>query len=221
MPRANLPKKFLFGIILLIGLAAGLPLVLSQSQVQQILTGKAWYTSQSSSAVCSPTSTNALITVSFTNQESNPSLGMLVKVVDTQTGKSVDLGTINSGATKTGQIDTGRTSLNSGYVTFNLAWSNGYSGTDSRTAGYSQVVNCAPPTPTPTPSPIIPTPTTKPAPTSTPIPTPTPTTKPTPTPSPVPSASPTPTTCPTPGTVKNIKIQCPYCTPSPIIFKTQ
>jgi hypothetical protein len=198
MPNGNPSKGFLFGLIILIGLVVGIPLILSQSQVRQILSGNAWYTSQSASAACAPTSDNVLIKVTFTNQES--SRGMLVKAVDNQTGKSVDLGTIAAGKSKTDSIDTLRTSLNSGYVTFKLAWSSSSSGTDtdSRDASYSKVSQCTQPSPTPTP--IKPTPT---------IP------YGTPTPTPRTSVTPTPTTCPTPGTVENIKIQCPYCTPSP------
>lgn len=202
MPKINMPKGFLFGIILFIGLAAGIPLILSQSQVRQVLTGQAWYLSQSATAGCVSTSTNIFIKVSLTNEEA--SKNMIVKATDNQSGKSIDLGTVTAGKTKTGLIDTGLKTLNSGQVTFNFAWTDNPSDKDTSTAGYSKVSRCTGPTPTtaittPTPTPK----TTTPTPT---VLTPTPTTA---------TSSATPTTCPTPETVKNIKIQCPYCTPSP------
>ncbi len=117
---------------------------------------------------------------------------MNVTATDQQTGKSVDMGSIQGGDTKTDAIDTEETTLNAGSVTFNLSWTNGQSGTDTRTASYNAVSKCTPtPTPTLTPKPT---------------PTPTPTTPP---------GSPTPTICPTLAPVKNVHIICPNCQLSP------
>lgn len=227
-PNPKFSAKFIIGILILVLLIGGIPLTLSQTQVQQILSGRAWSTSQSANAACTISGTVA-INVKFSNTESNRS--MIVNVYDSQSGKSVSLGTVYASQTKTGVINTGRTSLNSGSVTFKLAWADSPNVTDSRTASYNSVSTCIAPTPTPTrrPSPT-PTriPTRAPTPTPTGIPTPTPTRRPTPTPTrvltptptrrPTPTPTgvyPTPTKCPTPGTVKNIQIKCPYCTPSP------
>ena len=220
MPKPNLSKKFIFGFLLLAILLGGIPLVLSQSQIQQILSGKAWNTTQSASADCGPSGT-AIINVRFTNQE--PSQSMIVTAVDNQSGKSVNLGTIQAQKTQVGNIDTLKKSLNSSVVTFNMAWANNPSSTDQNTAGYSAVSTCTAPTPTITPKPTptntpTPMPSNKPTPTMTPKPTPTNTPTPTPTKIPTPTnpqATISPTVCPSPGTVKNVHIQCPYCTPSP------
>lgn len=163
------------------------------------LIASAWSTSQSAEAVCTRSGT-ADIDVKFTNTESDQSNAMNVVAKDDQTGNSINLGTVESKQTKTGEITTNRTSLGNGMVTFSLTWAH-KSGSDSRTASYSGV-NCQPPTPTPTPRPTS-TPTPTPRPTNTPTPrptnTPTPTPKPsaTPTPTNAPTATPTPTTMPT------------------------
>jgi len=166
-----------------------IPLTLIEVQSQQNLKQNAesilWYTSQSASTACATDGSGADITASFTNTEPrSTSTDMNVTVKDQQTGKSVNMGSIRGGATKTSTIKTGRTRLNAGSVTFNLSWTDGHSGIDSRTASYKAVNSC---TPSPTP---------------TPIPSPTPTTPP---------GQPTPTICPTLSPVKNVHIVCPNC----------
>ncbi len=186
-------------VLAVVLLAGGGILTLNQIQQQQQQRSNAdtvqWYTSQSATSVCGPDAT-AVITATFTNTETSSSMGMNVVVKDNQTGKSVNMGTVAAKQTKSASIDTGKSSLNSGQVTFNLTWSSGQSGSDSRTAPYPAVSKCVAPTNTPTPTPKN-------------TPTPTPTPKPNSTP------TPTPTACPTPGTVKNIQIKCPYCSPTP------
>jgi hypothetical protein len=181
-------------VLVLLLLVGGGVLTLSQLQKQQNNQSKAdtvqWYVAQSASAVCNSTG-KAVINVTFTNQETSTSKNINVIATDNQTGTSINMGTVVAKATKTGQIVTSRTSLNSGSVSFKMTWSNGTSGSDSRSASYSSVKTCPQPTPTPTPKP-----------TATPTPT-------------FPPGTPTPTTCPTPGTVKNVKIICPYCSPTP------
>ncbi len=140
----------------------------------------AWSTDQSAQALCLANSTGA-IRFSFTNKETNNS-PMNVSVKDSQTGATFNLGTINDQQTKTGEIDTGKSNLSNGTITFYLTWTN-KSGSDSRTANYS-AITCVAPTATPTPRPSA-----TPTPTSTPMPSATPT----PTETPVPSATPTPT----------------------------
>ncbi len=146
----------------------------------------AWTTSQSAQAACS-SDNHATIAVSFTNTESNTSLGMNVIATDSQTGTINNMGTVAAQQTKTAIMTTNQNSLNNGTVTFHLTWSSGASGTDQRTASYSSV-SCQAPTPTPTTAPT-------PSPTVAPTATPTPTTMPTPTPTPTvaPIATPTPT----------------------------
>ncbi len=153
----------------------------------------AWGTSQSVNATC--IDSGAAIHVSFTNTESSKSQTMHVVAEDTQTGKSVDLGTIEAQETKVADIKTGQTSINSGAVTFHLEWANGQSGSDTRSAGYS-AVTCEMPTQTPAPSQT-------PAPTPTCVVTPTPTETPTPTITPTETLTVTPTVTitPTPITV--------------------
>lgn len=170
-----------------------IPLTIIQSQTQQNLQQEAsedeiqWMTSQSASTTCPADGNGVEITVKFSNTEPDrSSLSMDVIAKDNQTGKSVNMGSIRGGSTKTSIIQTGRSSLNAGSVTFSLKWTDGHSGVDSRTASYKAVGNCQPPTPTPTPEP-----------------------SPTPLPSGVPS--PTPTICPTLGPVKNVTIDCPNC----------
>lgn len=105
-----------------------------------------WIVAISANASC-PTS-SALITYSFTNND--PSFGpMNVIVKDNQTGKSVNLGSVSPGQTKTGQIDTGLTVLNSGTVSFNLS---GKGSSDTKTIPY-KAVQCSVPSPTSIPTP--------------------------------------------------------------------
>jgi hypothetical protein len=146
----------------------------------------AWSTDQSANSLCLANNTGA-IRFSFTNKESNR--GMKVSVKDSQTGATFSLGTVNGEQTKTGEIDTGRSILNNGTITFLLTWVSG-SGSDSRTANYSGI-RCVTPTPTPTNTPV---------PTATPTVTPMPSATPTPTATPMPSATPTvtPTNTPVP-----------------------
>lgn len=218
MPRPRLSKGFIFGILFLTLLVAGIPLTLSQSQVQQILSGNAWSTTQSASAICGSSGV-AIINVRFTNQETTK--GIIVTAVDNQSGKSVKLGTVAAGKTTIGEINTGKTSLSNSLVTFNMAWADAPTQTFKITASYNGVSKCVVPSATPTPKPTntpTPRPSNAPSPTITPTPkvTNTPTPKPTKTPTPTkPQPSVSPTVCLTPGTVKNVHIKCPYCTPSP------
>jgi hypothetical protein len=171
-----------------------IPLTLIEVQSQQSLRQNAetilWAVTQSASTACATDGSGINITVTFTNTETpSSSTTMNVTAKDQQTGKSVNMGSIKGGVTKTSTIATGKTTLNAGTVTFALSWTDGHSGTDSRTANYSAVSKCVQPTPTPTYPP-----------------TPTPT---------VPPGQPTPTICPTLGPVQNVHIDCPNCKVSP------
>jgi hypothetical protein len=187
----------------------GTVLIVMQIQSQQDVRSRAdepsvtWQTSQSAVTSCPAQGSGAIITVSFSNTEPNQSSNaMTVKVKDQQSGESVTLGNVTGGQTKTGKIETGRQTLTAGTVTFTLSWTDGHSGTDSRTASYKAVSNCQPtPTPTLTPKPsATPTPKVSPTPTVTPKPT-----------IPGTTPSPTPTICPTLEPVKNVHIDCPNC----------
>jgi len=187
-------------VLLIIGVVT-----VKQTQIKQIFYGNAdtvtalWDCTDSATTECN-SSGQAVINVSFTNTETDSTQIMIVTATDQQTNKSVNLGTIKPGQTVTGTIETGQTSLKAGEVVFTMVWSYDTSESDTRTADYSAVGPCAAPTPSVTP-------------TSKYTPTPTYNVSPTTVVSPAPSAS--PTVCPTPGTVTNINIQCPYCTPSP------
>lgn len=200
---ASLSNTLIVATFLLVAVI-GTVLIVLQIQNQQDVRSRAteptvtWSTSQSAVTTCPAQGSGAEITVSFSNIEPNrSSTAMTVKVKDQQTGESVDLGSVAGGQTKTGKIETGRQTLNAGTVTFSLTWTDGHSGTDSRTANYKAVSNCQP---TPTPKPNTPTPTKTPTPTVTPKPT-----------IPGTTPSPTPTICPTVGPVQNVRIECPNC----------
>ncbi len=174
-------------IIALIIIPVTLIEVQSQQNYKQNAETIYWYTTQSASTECAANGSGAVISVSFTNTESrSSSTAMNVVVKDQQTGKSINMGTIQGGDTKTDAINTDKTTLNAGSVIFYLTWANVSSGTDSRTANYQAVADCTPPPSQP--------------------PSPSPTTPP---------GSPTPTICPTLGPVKNVHIICPNCQLSP------
>ncbi len=170
-----------------------IPLTIIQSQSQQNTQQQAdevsWDTDQSASTTCPDDGSGVIISATFSNTEpKRTSTDMDVVVKDQQTGKSVDMGMVRGGETKTVEIHTEKSTLKAGSVTFTLKWSDGHSGVDSRTASYKAVSDCIKPTATPTPSPTV-------------------------TPTPVPSGepTPTPTVCPTLGPVKNVTIECPNC----------
>jgi hypothetical protein len=173
-----------------------IPLTLIEVQSQQTSKQHAdtieWYADESASSACATDNSGAIISATFTNSESpSSSTAMNVVATDQQTGKSVNMGSIAGGQTKTSTIATGKDSLNAGTVTFGLTWTDGHSGTDSFTATYKAVYDCiVTPTPTPTPTPTVP------------------------------PGIPTPTICPTLGPVQDIQIVCPNCqltpTPSPV-----
>lgn len=208
MPQQFLNKKTLVIGLFFLAALVGIPVAVIQLQQQQELRQRAeeievtWETNQSASTSCPTSGGGAVINVTFSNTEPNrASLSMDVVVTDQQSGKSTNLGSVAGGQTKTGQIQTGRTTLNAGSVRFNLTWTDGRSGVDSRTASYKAVSNCQPPTPSPTPS-------------KTPTPSPTgvtPTVTLTPTTTPTKTPTPTPTICPTLGPVQNVRIECPNC----------
>lgn len=149
---------------------------------QQIFQPRAWFTSQSASATCGEDG-KVVITANFTNTEpAGDQNAMNVTVKDSQTGGEANIGKVNPGETKTATITTSLSSIQSGSVIFTLTWSDGHSGTDTRTASYPAVAECVQATPTPEPTPIVtpteipvasltPTPELTAAPTETPAPT--------------------------------------------------
>lgn len=172
-----------------------IPLTIIELQSAQIVKQNAesieWYANYSASSACATDNSGANISATFTNTETpSTSTAMNVIATDEQTGKSVNMGSITGGQTKTATIVTGEASLKAGTVKFALTWTDGASGTDSDTANYNAVNNCIA------------------------YPTPTPTAKPTPTPTVLPG-TPTPTICPTLAPVQNVQIICPNCELSP------
>jgi hypothetical protein len=177
-------------VIAVIAIPLTLIEVQSKTNLEQNAEGIFWLANQTASTACAPDGSGANIAATFTNSESpSSSTAMNVTVTDQQTGLSVRMGSVTGGQTQTSIIKTGKTSLQAGQVTFALSWTDGHSGTDSRTASYTSVSKCAS---TPTPTPTLPA-------------------KPTNTPTPLPSGAPTPTICPTLAPVQNVKIICPNC----------
>jgi len=123
--------------------------VLFLNQTQQIRQNAAgitpsWIVAKSAEALCS--SGTVAIQYSFTNND--PSFGpMNVVVKDNQSGKSVNLGSVSPGQTKTGQIDTGLSTAQNGILFFILT---GKGSSDTKTVSYN-ALQCASSTPTPTP----------------------------------------------------------------------
>lgn len=100
---------------------------------------QAWKTDQSAGAVCSAENTGA-IEWSFTNTEPNEAkYAMDVVARDPVTGNTSPKVTVNPGETATGVIDTGNSKLTDGTVEFDLTWTDGRQGVDSRTASYSAI----------------------------------------------------------------------------------
>src|ERR1700733_15848209 len=97
--------KFITISLALIALIA-IPLTLIEVQSQQSIKQNAesilWVTNQSASTACAADGSGAVITVTFTNSESpSSSTAMNVVATDQQTGKSVNMGSIAGGVTKT------------------------------------------------------------------------------------------------------------------------
>ena len=100
----------------------------------------AWKTQQSASAYCSEAN-SAVISWSFTNTESNQSQSMDVIATDLASGKSSPKVTAGAGQTVTGTIVPGDKNIGQGTVKFELTWTDGHSGIDSRKANYN-ATNC-------------------------------------------------------------------------------
>ena len=100
----------------------------------------AWATSQSASASCAGGGSGVsdlLVKVSFTNTEPQGSERVMIVTAETL-GKTIELGEVAPGATKSGVIDTGRSFVTDGVVFFNLLWTHG-DDQDSREAAYSAI----------------------------------------------------------------------------------
>ena len=96
-------KLSLLAIVILVG---AIFFTVNSALEQQTAAGHAWYTTQSAKAVCANLGTT--VDVSFTNTETSNYYAMNVVAQDVTTGQTVDLGTINAQATKTGIIKTTR-----------------------------------------------------------------------------------------------------------------
>jgi hypothetical protein len=88
------------------------------------------------------------VTVSFTNTETDPSLGMNVIAQDQKSGAEVNLGSVAAGQTKTGVIQLNTATITGGTVLFLLTWSNGSSGSDVHSATYGLPTAMVNPKPT-------------------------------------------------------------------------
>ncbi len=168
----------------------------------------AWDAKVSASSQCDRSGV-VEIAISYTN-EFNKAADVVA--TDKQTQISINLGSIQPNETKTGDIVTGKSHLDSGTVVFKITNAGG----ETKQADYAATNACQGPTPTPTQTPTT-TPTTMPSPTPTctptpqptatptptQIPTPTPTSMPSDTPTPQPTSTPVPTTPPTNNNTNN------------------
>jgi hypothetical protein len=153
LPKLN--NKML-GVAFALIAIIGIPLALYQMQQQQIIQQQAsgvnvtWATTQSAVSKCPTTETTGIeVIVTFKNTEDDrDSKAMNVIATDQQTGKEINLGSIRGGATKTGTIQTGEATISAGTILFTLTWTDGHSGSDTRTAKYTAPTNCELPTPT-------------------------------------------------------------------------
>lgn len=110
----------------------------------------AWSTAQSACAKCTDQG-RAVIEVEFRNTEpQGQHNAMNVVARDNASGKTANLGTVNPGESKKGYIDVGISAPND-TVTFELTWSDGRHGTDTRRANYISVT-CEQPSPSVSPS---------------------------------------------------------------------
>ena len=95
-------------------------------------------TAQSATSQCY--NDTASVKFYFKNADPNePKYRMNVEARDSNTGKTVNLGTINPGETKNGVLNTGLSSINSGNVIFTITWANGAPGVNTATAGYNSI----------------------------------------------------------------------------------
>jgi Mg-chelatase subunit ChlD len=142
----NKKKLILLAVVLGVYTLIVTPLLIINLQKQQQTNSNAdtvtWSTSQSAQTTCSQAGT-AEINYAFTNTETSSSQNMDVTIKDSTTGKTVDLGQVDAGQTKTGTLDSGINTLSNGTITFNLAWTTNTSQTDQRTASYN-AISCQP-----------------------------------------------------------------------------
>ncbi len=138
-------KKILYtkiaGSVLLFTLAL-IVFYVSFTQRQTYLAPRAMSSTSAAVAKCD-TLGNAVIDLTFTNTQNGGSdQDLNVTVIDDQTGKSVNLGTVPAGQSVTGKIETGVKSLTAGTVRFQLAWTDGRAGIENIPQTYS-AVSCA------------------------------------------------------------------------------
>lgn len=130
-------RKWLVPTIVVILLVLSTFVAVALIQRQTRLSSDAWSTTQTASAECSTNGTT--INVSFTNTETNNSKCMNVIARDLQSNQTYDLGQIDPGETKTGEINLSDNTISAGQVKFDISWCNGSSGTDSRLASYTAI----------------------------------------------------------------------------------
>lgn len=124
-----------------------LPLIVSNLQKQQALKSKADITqetivpeldsaaiNQNAQSLCL-TSGNIEIGVSYTNTDTTKSVN--VTASDAVSGKTIDLGTIEAGETKTGTINVDKSTINAGTITYTVAYTETPTQTQQKTANYS------------------------------------------------------------------------------------
>jgi hypothetical protein len=101
----------------------------------------AWKTNQSASAYCSE-SNRAVISWTFTNTEpQKQNLSMDVVATDLNSGKSSAKVTATPGQTVSGTIVPGDKNVGEGNIKFELTWTDGRHGVDTRKASYD-ATNC-------------------------------------------------------------------------------
>ena len=102
----------------------------------------AWLFRASVDQTC--TASGVQLTVHFTNTEPKASQAMTVSATDTQTNKSVTLGTVAAGKSGQGTIDTALQSVKTGKVRIDLAWASDPKSHDQQLLPYG-AFGCDPP----------------------------------------------------------------------------
>jgi LPXTG-motif cell wall-anchored protein len=219
-PRKNVRNQIV-AILLIVSLgvvaAFGTFFVMNQmdssEDLSQVDETRAWAFSASAESYCD--SNGVKIKVTFRNTEpQGAQWAMNVTAKDNQSGKEVNLGTVNPGQTVEGYIDPEAASINAGTVTVRMVWTDGRNGVDNRNINYSAqscTVASASPSASPSVSPSASVRASR-SPSASPSVAASPSVSPSPSPSRSPSASPSPSLSPSASVVVSTS---PSPSPSP------
>ena len=97
----------------------------------------AWTSTQTATPTCAPSTSQVNLNLQFTNTEAANTRSMDVIATDTQTGIAQNLGSVTGQKTTTSTINTKQPSIKNGSVAFNLTWTDGSPGIDTKMADYA------------------------------------------------------------------------------------